>query len=880
MNKKLPLALLVSALLASCGSPSGEGGKTTESKEDTALSSESAKHNEDIYTIYNLYVEEKRANGEEPLSYEDWLATIKGEPGERGPKGDIGEQGPQGERGDNGKSAYEIYKEAHPEYEGDEQQWLDDLVNGRLGTEEPTTYTVTFDLGYGGRTFTQEVVDGKKVKKPEDPERNGYYFLDWVDGNNDHWVFNGYCVTEDITLYAVWSDPIDYTVTFVNDDGEILGKQSGHYGDTIVYEGAIPAPSNPNIHYNYTFSGWDKELIITGDMTLTAQYLPEYVETTAYYYDSDKTTLLGSVVLKEGEKPAYPLDESELQWRDDENKITHEFGSWEQFEETKDSIKFYAKYRDDGLVDGLVIEDGVVKGYTGDTPAIRIPEKWQGRKVTKIDYDGLGSNDNLTKVFIPKTVTTILTRIFFYSHNVRAVEVDAENPNYYAVDNVIIDKRINEIVACAPAKRGHYTVPEGIESIGSFAFFECTSLTAITLPDTVKTIKYSAFGGCYFLESIDLGAGIESIEGEAFGSCYTLKSIALPATVKDIAGSAFQLTTGNKAFSVDSANPTFKAESGVLFSKDGKTLIAFPCGKGGDYEIPETVEALGEGAFSGNNALDSVKVPGSIKTISRLAFYECYFTELVLEEGIERLEAGCLSGLYALNTIRLPYSIKTIERDAISHSRAVTSIYIGAKVESLDPFSFSDLPSLSNLVIDEENEAYSSVGNVVFNKEKTTLIFYPLGNSVTYAVPEGVVTIGTCAFFGNSKIENVTFPSTLKTIESQAFDGCDSLKHVRLNQGIEKIVGSFSSNQNLATILLPKSLKHVSCLEFQNDNSLEKVFYEGTHDELDDILDGRGWGWATFTADSPFVYFYAESKPETEGHYWRYVDGEPAAWEY
>ena len=822
---------------------------------------------------------------------------IQGIPGENGhtPVFTIGENGnwfvdgedtgihAQGEKGDTGKSAYEIYKEYHPEYEGDEEQWLDDLINGHLGTEDPTTYLVTFDLGYDNRSFTQEVIDGKKAKKPEDPQRNGYYFLDWVDENNDHWVFNGYCITEDITLYAVWSDPIDYTISFVNNDGSLLGTQTGHYGDPIVYTGETPVAANQSIHYDYSFIGWDKELIIIGDMTLTAKYQADYVQTTAYYYDYDKTTLLGTVVLNEGDKPAYPSDESKLLLRDEENKITHEFDSWEKFEETKDSIKFYAKYKDEGLVDGLVIEDGIVKAYTGESSEVRIPESWKGRKVTRINGDGLGNNDALIKVFIPKTISYIGSRIFFYSHNVRIVEVDDQNPTFYSADNVIFDRTKNELVECAPAKKGNYTVPEGIESIGEFAFFECTLLSSITLPDTVKTIKYSAFAGCYYLESIDLGNGVESIEGEALSHCHSLKALRFPATLKSIEGSALKLTFGVKEFEIDPNNSTYKVVQGVLFTKDGKQIVAFPRGKGGDYEIPESVESIGKYAFSGCREITSLTVPGSIKIIPEGAFSECNgLTEINLGEGIEVLKTSCFEGLQQLVSIELPSSVKTVESGAFSYCWVLTTITLGAGIESFSPITFGYTPVLANILVDADNPFYSSVDGVLFNKDKTELICFPRGKGATYVIPENVTSIGELAFFGNETIKNITFPTTLKTIGRQAFNYCTALEHVKLNQGIERIDNSFGSvyEKGLKTIFLPKSLKSINCYEFSDCGALENVFYEGTPDELSSIIKYEGWSPnCSFDVDSPYVYFYSETNPEAEGNYWHYVDGEPAAWE-
>ncbi len=197
-------------------------------------------------------------------SYEEWLESIRGEDGLTP---FIGENGNWwiGETDTNvraeGKSAYELYCEAHPEYVGDLDQWLDDLVNGRLGDKE--YHTVTFDSNGGSEVESQQVLHGEKVSKPEDPTKENCSFEGWYDENNDYWVFNGHSITSDITLHAEWKTvaelkvsptyaqierndsfqitveayPEDATVVFASDDeniasvdvtGKVVGVSAGH----------------------------------------------------------------------------------------------------------------------------------------------------------------------------------------------------------------------------------------------------------------------------------------------------------------------------------------------------------------------------------------------------------------------------------------------------------------------------------------------------------------------------------------------------------------------------------------------------------------------------------------------------------------------------
>ena len=225
-----------------------------------------------IVNIYEMYL----ASGGN-LSYEEWLASVrgkdgkdghspevtigdngnwfidgndtgvkaegeKGEKGNDGDKGDTGDKGDQGDKGDTGKSAYEIYKETHPGYNKSEEEWLDDLVNGRLG--EQTSHTVKFNTGGGTEVADQAVLHGEKVNKPADPTRTGYIFKGWTY-LDEPWSFAGYVVTDDMTLVAVW-EAIDYVAVFKNDDGTVLETvENLHYGETATYSGETPVKPNP-----------------------------------------------------------------------------------------------------------------------------------------------------------------------------------------------------------------------------------------------------------------------------------------------------------------------------------------------------------------------------------------------------------------------------------------------------------------------------------------------------------------------------------------------------------------------------------------------------------------------------------------------------------
>lgn len=82
------------------------------------------------------------------------------------------------------------------------------------------------------------------------------------------------------------------------------------------------------------------------------------------------------------------------------------------------------------------------------------------------------------------------------------------------------------------------TIPESVTSIGKYAFMDCDSLRSITIPDSVTLIASYAIRDCNVLESVEIGKGVESISTQAFYGCSNLKTVTIKATTPSTLGAS------------------------------------------------------------------------------------------------------------------------------------------------------------------------------------------------------------------------------------------------------------------------------------------------------------------------------------------------------
>ena len=174
-----------------------------------------------------------------------------------------------------------------------------------------------------------------------------------------------------------------------------------------------------------------------------------------------------------------------------------------------------------------------------------------------------------------------------------AINVDAANPNYSSLDGVLFNKEKTTLISYPSSKRAiSFTVPASVTRL-------------ISLVQT------------RYLESILLPDGLITIDTYAFQNSFKLKSIDIPASVTAFGDYPFMQSPMFESFTVSAASATLKAIDGVLYSKNGLTLIEYPEGKKNEtFEIQDGVTTVLSQWIWGNTYLKKITVPSSVSTIN------------------------------------------------------------------------------------------------------------------------------------------------------------------------------------------------------------------------------------------------------------------------
>lgn len=176
--------------------------------------------------------------------------------------------------------------------------------------------------------------------------------------------------------------------------------------------------------------------------------------------------------------------------------------------------------------------------------------------------------------------------------------------------------------------------------------------------------------------------------------------------------------------------------------------------------------------------------------------------------------------------------VKEIATNAFSGAEKLITVHIPASVANIRADAFFDCKNMESVTVSEDNPSYASKDGVLYDKNKTELLYVPSTQRGVFSVPDGVTKIGERAFYGCISLTDIVIGKSVTEIGRGVFEGCDGLKN---------------------------------------------IYYEGKSEDWSAIKIDESENNTLFAAAR---YDYSETAPTGEGEYWHYVDGVATKWAY
>ncbi|WP_180953032.1 leucine-rich repeat protein [Eggerthella timonensis] len=185
-----------------------------------------------------------------------------------------------------------------------------------------------------------------------------------------------------------------------------------------------------------------------------------------------------------------------------------------------------------------------------------------------------------------------------------------------------------------------------------------------------------------------------------------------------------------------------------------------------------------------------------------------------------------------LAKVVLPNTITEIGSQAFQGCLALRSITLPASVAVIGQHALRNCTSMTSIEVDARNETFSSSEGILYSKDGTRLLRFPQGRGGSFAVPDGVVSIGNLSFYG-VPVTSVDLPGTLQTIEDDAFAQCGDLTSIDVPDSVTSVgARAFYNNVSLERAKLPRGLQVIDGDLFYGDARLATVVMPEAYREL------------------------------------------------
>ena len=197
---------------------------------------------------------------------------------------------------------------------------------------------------------------------------------------------------------------------------------------------------------------------------------------------------------------------------------------------------------------------------------------------------------------------------------------------------------------------------------------------------------------------------------------------------------------------------------------------------------------------------------------------------VIINEGVTSISEKAFYQCTGITAVTVPSTLKSIDTAAFIFCESLKRFDFPAGFSKIGIEVFDHCYSLSTITVPDSNPYFTAEDNVLFNKDKTELIFCAQGKAGAYTVPSTVTRIRNRAFRGNKVLTQVTIPDSVEELETGTFEECPGLQAVSIPDTIGKIPAYFCSNcSSLTNVKMPKYVQDIGDDAFAHCSSLKSI---------------------------------------------------------
>lgn len=237
--------------------------------------------------------------------------------------------------------------------------------------------------------------------------------------------------------------------------------------------------------------------------------------------------------------------------------------------------------------------------------------------------------------------------------------------------------------------------------------------------------------------------------------------------------------------------------------------------------IGEGITSVGVRSFNRMTELRIIELPSTIKSIEKYALYGTAVNELNIPDGVEAIGEGACENMKELKKLTLPESLKQVDEDAFHNCDSLKEIYIPKSLTKIGEGAFTGLDNAQKIIVNADNPAYDSRGNcnAIIETETNAMI----AACALTEIPK-TVTIIAAAYEELNSITEMTLPDNITEVRERSFWNCDKLTKFDFGKGVVKVgKEAFYSCSKLESVVFHDAATELDSMIFWECKNLTSV---------------------------------------------------------